>query len=50
MARPRAISPEPALLGLLMLAPKHGYELHQEFERELGWVWKVGRKSLCLLR
>lgn len=50
MARPGTISPEPALLGLLMSAPKHGYELHQEFERELGWMWKVGRSQLyaCL--
>jgi len=48
--RSKTISPEPALLGLLMPAPKHGYELHQEFERELGQVWKVGMSQLyaCL--
>ena len=46
MARSRTISPDPALLGLLMVAPKHGYELHQEFERELGWVWEMGRSQL----
>ncbi len=50
MARRRPISPEPALLGLLMSAPRHGYELHQEFERELGQVWQMGLSQLyaCL--
>ena len=40
------ISPQPALLGFLMAAPKHGYELHQEFSRDLGQVWRVGLSQL----
>ena len=40
------ISPQPALLGFLMIQPKHGYELYQEFDRELGRVWRVGRSQL----
>jgi DNA-binding PadR family transcriptional regulator len=35
-----------ALLGFLMPGPKHAYELHQEFKRELGRVWRVGRSQL----
>lgn len=46
MARSKTISPEPAVLGFLVSAPKHGYELHQEFQRELGQVWKVGLSQL----
>jgi PadR family transcriptional regulator AphA len=44
--RDSTISPQPALLGFLMLAPRHAYELHQEFSRELGQVWRVGRSQL----
>ena len=40
------ISPQPALLGFLMAGPKHGYELHQEFSRDLGQVWRVGLSQL----
>ncbi len=29
-----------------MLGPKHPYELHQEFGRELGRVWYVGQSHL----
>jgi len=36
-------SPHPVLLGFLMPGPKHPYELHQEFERELGRVWHIGQ-------
>jgi DNA-binding PadR family transcriptional regulator len=46
MSRTNDISPQPALLGLLMLQPRHGYELYQEFQRELGRVWRVGRSQL----
>jgi DNA-binding PadR family transcriptional regulator len=46
MSQDTAISPQPALSGFLMLGPKHAYELHQEFERELGAVWRVGRSQL----
>lgn len=45
MARDSA-SPQPALLGLLMTEPKHGYELHQEFSSNLGHVWRVGLSQL----
>lgn len=41
-----ALSPQPALAGFLMLGPKYPYELHQEFQRELGAVWCVGRSQL----
>jgi PadR family transcriptional regulator AphA len=40
------LSPKPVLLGLLMLQPRHGYELHQAFSQELGWVWHIGRSQL----
>jgi len=33
-------------LGLLISEPKHGYELYQEFCRELGRVWEVGQSQL----
>jgi DNA-binding PadR family transcriptional regulator len=39
-------SPHPVLLGFLMPDPKHPYELHQEFERELGRVWHIGQSHL----
>lgn len=29
-----------------MLGPRHPYELHQEFSRELGRVWHVGQSHL----
>ncbi len=29
-----------------MLQPRHGYELHQEFGRELGRVWQIGLSQL----
>jgi PadR family transcriptional regulator AphA len=40
------ISPQPILLGLLMQRPQHGYELYQEFSRELGRVWQMGLSQL----
>jgi DNA-binding PadR family transcriptional regulator len=46
MPRNGAHSPQPALLGLLMSRPKHGYELYQEFSRELGRVWQIGQSQL----
>jgi len=46
MPRDSAGSPQPALLGLLMTEPKHGYELHQEFSRGLGGVWQIGLSQL----
>jgi PadR family transcriptional regulator AphA len=46
MTQETAVSPQPALLGFLMSGPQHGYELHQEFDRELGRVWHIGRSQL----
>ena len=43
MSKDAAPSPQPALLGLLIPGPKHPYELHQEFDRELGRVWHIGQ-------
>jgi PadR family transcriptional regulator AphA len=44
--RQAGVSPQPALLGLLLSEPKHGYELFQEFSRELGGVWRIGQSQL----
>ncbi|HTP00723.1 MAG TPA: TOBE domain-containing protein [Anaerolineales bacterium] len=33
------IAPEFALLGFLYLEPSHGYDLHQQLSRELGYIW-----------
>jgi DNA-binding PadR family transcriptional regulator len=46
MPRSTTFSPQPVLLGLLMSAPKHGYELHQEFSQNLGRVWEIGLSQL----
>jgi PadR family transcriptional regulator, regulatory protein AphA len=46
MPRDLDISPQPILLGLLMPRPQHGYELYQEFSRELGRVWQIGLSQL----
>ena len=46
MPRQAGVSPQPALLGLLLSEPKHGYELFQEFSRELGGVWRIGQSQL----
>ncbi len=40
------VSLQPALLGLLLERPKHGYELYGEFRRELGRVWQIGPSRL----
>lgn len=46
MPRDTSVSPQPVLLGLLMNEPKHGYELHKEFSRNLGRVWQIGLSQL----
>lgn len=46
MSRDVSVSPQPVLLGFLMSGPHHGYELHREFSRELGQVWRIGRSQL----
>lgn len=35
------IAPEYLLLGMLAIAPSHGYELHQQIERDLRYVWRL---------
>lgn len=39
-------SPQPVILGLLMIRPQHGYELYQTFRRELGAIWRIGMSQL----
>jgi len=46
MPRDDTTLPQPVLLGLLMLGPRHGYQLYQEFGRELGRVWQIGLSQL----
>jgi len=46
MPREGGVAPQPVLLGLLLSEPKHGYELFQEFGRDLGQVWRVGQSQL----
>jgi DNA-binding PadR family transcriptional regulator len=41
----RPLSPEYPLLGLLMDAPNHGYELHQRLKAELGNIWHVSQSQ-----
>src|SRR5512136_1791025 len=46
MSKETSPSPQPVLLGFLMLGPRHPYELYQEFEPELGRVWHIGQSHL----
>jgi DNA-binding PadR family transcriptional regulator len=46
MPKDVTVSPQPVLLGFLMLGPRHPYDLYQEFERELGRVWHIGQSHL----
>jgi DNA-binding PadR family transcriptional regulator len=39
------LSPEYALLGMLMAGPSHGYELHQRFITDLGHVWHLSESQ-----
>ncbi|HEY2980913.1 MAG TPA: PadR family transcriptional regulator [Anaerolineales bacterium] len=39
------LSPEYALLGFLYEKPDHGYDLHQNFQRELGHVWHISQSQ-----
>ena len=48
LIRPRQagnLSPEFALLGFLMGGPSHGYDLHQRFLTELGYVWHLSQSQ-----
>jgi PadR family transcriptional regulator AphA len=39
------LSPEFALLGFLIDGPSHGYDLHQRFIVELGYVWHLSQSQ-----
>lgn len=39
------VSPEFALLGFLIAGPSHGYDLHQRFLEELGYVWHLSQSQ-----
>jgi len=39
-------SPQPVILGLLMIRPQYGYELYQTFQQELGAIWRIGMSQL----
>lgn len=39
------LSPEFVLLGLLIIKPSHGYDLHQRFNAELGYVWHLSQSQ-----
>jgi DNA-binding PadR family transcriptional regulator len=41
----RVLSPEYALLGLLVSGPSHGYDLHQRLMVELGSIWHVSQSQ-----
>ncbi len=40
-----SLSPEFALLGFLYGQPSHGYDLHQQFATELGFVWHISQSQ-----
>jgi DNA-binding PadR family transcriptional regulator len=39
------VSPEFTLLGFLIAGPDHGYDLHQRFVAELGYVWHLSQSQ-----
>jgi DNA-binding PadR family transcriptional regulator len=39
------LSPELALLGFLFSGASHGYDLHQRFVSELGYVWHMSQSQ-----
>lgn len=39
------LSPELALLGFLLAGPAHGYDLHQRFSADLGYVWHLSQSQ-----
>jgi DNA-binding PadR family transcriptional regulator len=41
-----ALSPEYALLGLLVQGPTHGYDLHRRLLLDLGQVWHISQSQL----
>jgi PadR family transcriptional regulator, regulatory protein AphA len=40
------VRPEFVLLGLLNRRPLHGYDLYQELQASLGWVWRMSQSQM----
>jgi len=49
MTRRAILSPQQAVLGLLMQAPMHGYKLYQKYVSELDPIWHAGRSQVYAL-
>lgn len=43
------LSPEYALLGILMPGPKHGYEVHREFSSKMSQFWHLNMSQIYAL-
>ena len=43
------LSPEYALLGVLMTGPKHGYEMHSYFSSKMGQFWRLSMSQVYSL-
>lgn len=43
------LSPEYALLGILMTRPKHGYEVHSEFSSKMSQFWHLNMSQAYAL-
>jgi DNA-binding PadR family transcriptional regulator len=43
------LSPEYALLGVLMTGPKHGYEMHSYFLSKMGQFWRLSMSQVYSL-
>jgi len=42
-------SPEYALLGILMIGPKHGYEVHSYFSSKMSQFWRLNMSQVYAL-
>jgi DNA-binding PadR family transcriptional regulator len=43
------LSPEYALLGVLMPGPKHGYEMHSYFSSNMDQFWRLSMSQIYAL-
>ena len=43
------LSPEYALLGILMTGPKHGYEMHSYFSSHMDQFWRLSMSQIYAL-
>ena len=43
------VSPENALLGILMTGPKHGYELHSYMSARMNEFWQLSMSQIYAL-